>query len=235
MLIYQKFNNIIKSICLVSSIFLFSTLQATANPILDGAKIGEWTMDYEAALKLAKKKNTNILIKFTTKQCSNCKVLEKNILQKKEFIEFAKSNLVLIWLDYSKKYKITPEKYITRNEILAEIYNIRGYPELIYLESDGKTLIGKLGNRGDAKGFIKKLKALEAITPKGMEKYIQANPDKASAFKKAISKLKESEDNFSDWLLTKPKKSKENDVIHQQMMSNINVLSKSLMNVVLEN
>jgi thioredoxin-related protein len=160
--------------------------ESKAEFALKGAQIGEWTMDYDAALDLAKKEDLRILMKFTTEGCSNCKVMERNIFSKKAFIDFGSKNLVLVWLDYSKKYRKTPEEYLLRNDILVEVYNIRGYPTCVYLESDGETVIGKLGNRGDAEGFVHRLQTLEIFTPKGMERYIKDHPPKGGCLRECV-------------------------------------------------
>ncbi len=209
-------------------------IEIDADVTIKGAVVGEWTMDYESALALAKKEKLNILIKFTRAKCRNCIKMEKNILTTKTFIDYASKNLILIILDFSTKNSIVPEEYKFRNQLLAEKFRIRGYPECVYLESDGKTLIGKLGNRGDAPSFINKLKTLEIFTPNGIKKYLRTHPQKAEAFNSALDKIKKAEKELNDWIKTSPKKNKLNDKKHSQLIKSIKSNSEILMNIVKE-
>lgn len=189
-------------------------------------------MDYHAALELAKTKNINILMKFTTAGCANCKRMEKHIFTPLAFTEFASKNLILVWLDYSVKYSKTPEEYLIRNDVLADIYGVRGYPECVYLESDGETIIGKLGNSGDATDFILRLRTLEAFTPKGQSLFVKEHPNHAEIFKEGLFKMKEFEKSLMDWLATAPAKSKENDLLHKKLTTNIDDSKLALIKVV---
>jgi len=191
-------------------------------------------MDYESALELAKKEDLNILMKFTTAKCRNCILLEKNVFSKDDFKAYASENLVLVWLDYSRKYKKTPEKYLARNEVLADFYGIRGYPTCVYLESNGKNVIGHLGNRGNGKEFIEKLEALEVLTPKGVGKYLKAFPDKAEAFNEALAEVESATESMEEWLKTEPKKSPINDQLYTKLSEKVENSKKALMNFVMK-
>jgi thioredoxin-related protein len=208
----------------------FTVLQGEAR--IYGAKEGEWTMDYDAALALSKKLNKKILLKFTRRNCGACISMEKNIFTQKSFIDYATRNLLLVKLDFSTKKSVVPKEFKPKNDFLADLFEIRGFPECIYIDSDGKTVLGKLGSKGDAKGFVKKLKILQVFTKKGSENFKKSYPNKAKDFDTAIKKLDELEASFHKWISTRPSKSAENDLRYKKLIAEINTAKKSLMKIV---
>ncbi|WOO42814.1 thioredoxin family protein [Rubellicoccus peritrichatus] len=122
-----------------------------------------WVTDYDAALKQAKAEGKDVMIDFTGSDwCGWCIKLHDEILDKEAFKEYAKENLVLVYLDYPRG-KPQTEALKEQNEKLSEKYGIRGFPTLVILNSDGKK-IGQMGyQKGGPKPFVE---ALEKVTKK---------------------------------------------------------------------
>lgn len=120
-----------------------------------------WTTDYKAALNKAKTENKDILIDFTGSDwCGWCIKLHKQVLDKPEFTEYAKKNLILLYLDYPRN-KAQSTGLKAQNDTLAKKYAIKSFPTIMILNPEGKK-IGKLGYiKGGPKAFIK---AIEKIS-----------------------------------------------------------------------
>jgi thioredoxin-related protein len=146
---------------LVVSLSVFFSLFTSVNAVeTSGAKLGEWTMDYNAALTLAKKESKPILVSFTkSDRCSWCKLMDNNVFAKKAWKDYAVKNLVLVTIDYPRDKTIVPTKFVQRNKDLAKQMNIHGVPAYILLDADGKTRLGKLGAGKDKtpKSFIQEI------------------------------------------------------------------------------
>jgi thioredoxin-related protein len=180
---------------------------------LDGAEVGHWTMDYEAAAKLATEKELPMMLNFTGSDwCGWCKLMDEGVFAKEEWKEFAKENVVLVTLDFPRDKTIVPEKYVARNQELKEQFEVGGYPTYIVVDGDGKTKIGQLGAGRDKTpaSFIAEFKAAVRMSPKNIEAYAKANPDKADAYHKAIQEVKDAEQALKDWLATRPQRNEEN-------------------------
>lgn len=94
-----------------------------------------WTADFEAGLAQAKKENKAVLVEFTGSDwCPPCIMMRKNVFSKKEFVESASKNFVLVELDFPNKDKELKKK----NQPYAEKYKIEGYPTVILMDADGK-------------------------------------------------------------------------------------------------
>jgi len=139
-------------------------LPALANPSLsEGAKLGQWTQDYEAALKLAQEKNLPILVMYTGSDwCGWCKLMDKQVFSKSEFYQFAEKNIILVSLDYPRDKSLVPEKYHDRNQRLLRERSIMGFPTYVVLKADGKTELGRLGagREKTAESFIQEIQDL---------------------------------------------------------------------------
>lgn len=66
------------------------TTQAGDKVQLEGAKVGEWTMDFDAAVKLAGEKNLPLILNFTGSDwCGWCKLMDESVFSKREWQKFA--------------------------------------------------------------------------------------------------------------------------------------------------
>lgn len=101
-----------------------------------------WTADYDAALEQAKKENKSVLLEFTGSDwCPPCKLMAKNVFTKKEFIDTASKDFILVKLDFPRADKELAKK----NKPLAEKYEIRGYPTIVLADASGKEFTRTVG------------------------------------------------------------------------------------------
>ena len=117
--------------------------QAADKVELEGAKVGVWTMDYDAAVKLAGEKKLPLMLNFTGSDwCGWCKLMDKGVFAQDEWKKFAAKNVLLVTLDFPKDKNIVPEKYVSRNKELQKQFGVRGFPTYVVLDSDGKSKLG---------------------------------------------------------------------------------------------
>lgn len=94
-----------------------------------------WSTDIDAALVQAKKQNKAVLVEFTGSDwCPPCIMMRKNVFSKKEFVEKASKDYLLVEVDVPRKDKALA----ARNQIVAEKYKIEGFPTVILLDKNGK-------------------------------------------------------------------------------------------------
>ena len=136
---------------------------------IDGAKPGVWTMDYEAAKKVAEEKKLPILLNFTGSDwCIWCEFLEMRVFSRPAWKQYALENLMLVWIDLPKNPKLVPEKYRNRNKALAIQHGVNKegmihLPAFFVYSHDSKTQLGRVTtpDRGvTAEKFIEAVKAL---------------------------------------------------------------------------
>ena len=118
-----------------------------------------WTTDWQAAKDRSKAENKPIFIYLTGSDwCGWCKKLEKEVILKKEFMDFAKQHFVLMEADYPRKKEQSPELK-KQNAELEKKYLAGGYPTIWVLDSVGNKLSKDLGElKGGVDGYITKLK-----------------------------------------------------------------------------
>lgn len=111
-----------------------------------GAVPGRWTMDLDAARKAASEKKLPILLNFTGSDwCAWCRLMEQNVFSKKEWEDYARDNLLMVFLDFPKDKSAVPADYAERNDQLKERHNVEGFPTFILLDDDAETELGRLG------------------------------------------------------------------------------------------
>lgn len=202
-----------------------------AKVVTEGAKLGEWTMDYDAAVALAKKEDKPILINFTGSDwCGWCKLMDKNVFAGKEFIDYAAKNVVLVTIDFPRDKSIVPTKYVKRNNDLKNDFGVRGYPTYILLESDATSKVAKLGAGRDKTpaSFVKEIQGALKTSKKGVADYIKANPKKAEAFKKAIAEVEAKTKLLQDWIKTSPQQNDENMKKYKKFIADIETAKSAL-------
>lgn len=87
-----------------------------------------WYDDFQEANKIAEKEGKTIFAFFTGSDwCGWCKRLQRDVFAKKEFIEWANKNVVLLELDFPRRTKLDP-KIAKQNQELASVFKVRGYP-----------------------------------------------------------------------------------------------------------
>ena len=125
-----------------------------------------WLTDLPQAQAKARTEGKSVLIHFSGSDwCGWCMKLHKDVFQKADFESYARSNLVLVSVDFPKR-KPQPPAVQQANQKLAAQYQVQGPPTLIVLDSHGRTL-GKLNyGNGGTRAFIAE-----------MEKIIHAKPE----------------------------------------------------------
>jgi protein disulfide-isomerase len=116
---------------------------------------GNWLTDFAKATALAKQEKKLVLMDFTGSDwCPPCQALHKNVLTSKEFVDFAKENLVLVLVDFPQ-HRALPAEQQKANDALSRKFEIEGYPTVILLNPDGKPLSKQVGYSGEsAKEFV---------------------------------------------------------------------------------
>jgi len=141
---------------------LLMALLASAALFQAMAAEGEWLTDLAKAKEKAKAENKLVLMDFTGSDwCPPCKALFKNVLSSAEFVEYAKTNPVLVEVDFPTAKKQSDELK-KANAALAEKFKVDGYPTIVLLDSNGKELHKHSGYSGEkTKEFIAKIEALK--------------------------------------------------------------------------
>lgn len=99
------------------------------------AELEGWSTDLDKAMEQAKKEKKAILVEFTGSDwCPPCMMMRKNVFSKKEFVDAASKDYILVELDFPKADKELAKK----NQPTAEKFKITGYPTVILLNSEGK-------------------------------------------------------------------------------------------------
>jgi thioredoxin-related protein len=104
-----------------------------------------WLTSVPDAQAQAKKDNKLVLLNFTGSDwCVWCKKLDEEVFSKKEFANYANSNLVLVEVDFPAQKKL-PDDLVKANTGLKEKYQITGFPTLIALKPDGAVAWTQVG------------------------------------------------------------------------------------------
>lgn len=168
-----------RGLVLLTVVSLLDISLAVEKPALEGAVPGQWTMDFDAARKVAAEKKLPLLLNFTGSDwCGWCKLMDKQVFTQEAWGAYAKDRLLLVWLDFPNDKSLVPEKYAGRNKALAELFGVQGYPSYIVLDDDGKRQLGQLGADQECTPeiFIAKLKEV-----------LQDRPAEIAAFLKSLS------------------------------------------------
>ena len=104
-----------------------------------------WITDLKKAQQEAKADHRLVFLNFTGSDwCGYCIQLDRAILSKPEFKDYANKNLVLVELDYPRrggpKWNAQSVELKKQNMELAEKYDVQGFPTLLLLDGDGKTV-----------------------------------------------------------------------------------------------
>ncbi len=103
----------------------------------------DWFTNIDEAKISAQTNSKAILMVFAGSDwCKPCIQFKKDILEDTAFIEFAKENFVILYLDFParKKNRLSKEQ-TTHNEALAEKYNRQGsFPKVVLIDSDENIL-----------------------------------------------------------------------------------------------
>jgi thiol-disulfide isomerase/thioredoxin len=85
--------------------------------------------------------------------CGWCIKLRKEVFSKPEFESYAKSNLVLVRIDFPRRTN-QPPAIQKSNQKLAEQFQVQGYPTMVLLDSKGEKLGAVSYGHGGARQFV---------------------------------------------------------------------------------
>ncbi|MEI7945523.1 MAG: thioredoxin family protein [bacterium] len=205
----------------------FTTQVRAERPVTEGAKVGEWTMDFEAAKALSKEKNLTMLMNFTGSDwCGWCKLMDKNVFSTDDWKKYAKDKLVLVFIDFPKDKKLVPEKLAEANKALSDKFEVQGYPTYILLASDGEKQLGRLSASRDATppSFIQGIKKYTEWPAK----IAKLSPEDKVIYDKAKAGQESVEKELKAWVETKPERNDENSKKFASFQERMKVCEKAI-------
>ncbi len=119
-----------------------------------------WYDNLETAEQVAQKDGRPILVNFTGSDwCVWCKKLNAEVFSQDDFINYAKNNLVLVKIDFPENI---PQTQATKyyNDQLAQQFDVKGYPTIILLKSDGTPIAATGYQEGGAAAYVQHLQSL---------------------------------------------------------------------------
>jgi thioredoxin-related protein len=130
-----------------------------ALPKIDFEK-GVWMEDYQKAKAIANQTSRTIMLSFQSDDQFSNKLI-KEIYESEYFISFARDNLVLVKLDYAKgSMGKQSEALLEQNKNLADVYRIKGYPMMIFINAMGKQIAKAKYQKGGAQEFLTQLRVI---------------------------------------------------------------------------
>ena len=102
-----------------------------------------------------------MLVKFTGSDwCPPCIKLDKEVFSKEAFKSGVEKDFVVVVLDYPRKKKLPAAQTKTNKEV-AKKYNLRSYPTVMLMDSQGKVFKSISGySGGGVEPYLKTLKSL---------------------------------------------------------------------------
>ena len=133
-----------------------------------------WLVDINEAYAISKKTGKPIMANFTgTDWCGWCIKLKREVFDKDEFKTWAKDNVVLIELDFPRKFKL-PQNIQQQNQGLAQAFKVTGYPTIwvfnLGKDDKGQYTIEALGKTGYVKGVSAFTNGVDAMIKQAQEK-----------------------------------------------------------------
>lgn len=127
-----------KKLILCFVLLPFFAVSQESYTTLNGQK---WDVNFDNAMRLAKKEHKNILLYFTGSDwCGPCKILKKDLFDTQEFADAA-TTFVLVYIDIPRSVDILTEKQLAQNKNLLRTHNKKGvFPLLKVLNAKGKTI-----------------------------------------------------------------------------------------------
>jgi thioredoxin-related protein len=143
---------------MMKSLLLSVTVGCLVLAMQARAAEGDWLTDIKKAQAEAKAGKRLILVNFTGSDwCPPCRAMHGEVLTQKEFLDYAKENLVLMEADFPRR-KAQSAELKQSNQALQQKYKVRAYPTFLVLDAEGKELFRHEGyHPGGPKAFIKKL------------------------------------------------------------------------------
>jgi len=111
-----------------------------ANAIAGQAQ--EWKNNLNDAVREASASGKNVLLFFSvTEHCHSCEKLNENVLESTEFLDYAKSNYILVKQDFGADNLENMEE----NLLIVEKYNKDGFFPLVVIINKNAKIVGQIG------------------------------------------------------------------------------------------
>jgi thioredoxin-related protein len=121
---------------------------------------GSWITDYNLARTIAAQHDRYMFLAFTSMDGGDwSKKMDEEIFKSDRFKTYAHKNLVLVKLDFPTA-ATQPEPISTQNKMLADLFNIRGFPTVIVLNPLGQKLFDSKYIKGGADLFMTQMERL---------------------------------------------------------------------------
>lgn len=144
---------------LILTIHVTKALELTSTP--EG-----WTDDLEAAIQQARTERKLVLVDFSGSDwCGWCKRLDREVFNTKEFLSGAKDKYVLVMIDSPRNKTLLSNKAKKRNPALIRKFGISGFPTVLILDGEGKTLFRTGYQRGGPREYLKMLDREVGVEP----------------------------------------------------------------------
>ncbi len=131
---------------------LLLTLTAVPAFALD---LNGWYTDFSEAQKVAREKNLPMYVLFTGSDwCPYCIKLEKDVLNKPQFMQAVKERYILVYLDFPRR-KAAPKEAAANQKLAAE-YKVAGFPTALILNAQGRE-VARLISTAPLNDYLKKL------------------------------------------------------------------------------
>ncbi len=105
----------------------------------------DWLESYEEAQKMSEDSGKPILVNFTGSDwCTWCQMLKREVFDKDQFKSWATENVVLLELDFPHN-RLQGSEITTQNSRLAKKLNVKSYPTVMLLDSNGTPIGEKFG------------------------------------------------------------------------------------------
>lgn len=157
-----------------------------------------WTDDFDAAREQAAREGKLVLMDFSGSDwCIWCKRLDSEVFSRKDFIEAATNDFVLVLIDSPGDGSLLSEKAKVQNPKLVEKYGIRGFPTVLITDADGRRLRSTGYMRGGPETYLRRLAEMKASIAVGdaLEKSVsgleKGSADRLAKIEAALSGLGE--------------------------------------------
>ena len=185
---------------------------------LEGAVVGRWTMDVDAAKALAAERELPLLFSFTGSDwCQYCQLMQREVFAQQDWQSYADERIVLVTIDRPEDVSLVPKKYRKRNAQLHETLNIQAVPAYVLFDSDGQTILSRFGippQGVSASAFLAQVSAALRHRPAQIDTFVQGMTEQeARTYRDLLAQQRETRDQFEKWLKTNPPRNDANTAI----------------------
>jgi thiol-disulfide isomerase/thioredoxin len=133
-----------KSLLLLIIVLLFNTPSFSQSKEASEKNL-DWYTEVSQVHLLSKENNRPVFAFFTGSDwCGWCHKLQRDVLTKPAFIEWAKDNVILLELDFPRKKQL-PLKLLQQNQTLQQFFQVAAFPTIwvfsMSQDSDKKTFL----------------------------------------------------------------------------------------------